>query len=284
MTKLILKKWWFWLIAFFVFVFVLGIFAPKSQVESPVLKSQVKEIKPPSSAAFPKQKYFEESIVADGKNNTFTLQHTYGDLAVRLNDEIQAVGVKGDKKADVIFLDVISGSEIASKKLQFKDTPPENSTIIVTGAVFDTKSSKPSKTPAPTSVSTQAPTPAPTQQNQTWQRIHYWEGSGEKELETITIGNRKLALKRSWTNGPEPVYDDPDDVSPVQAYGVFQCEMNQQYEECALINQAFIGVSDEFTYYIQEIPSEILVRDRPMLLKVSAEKQTNWTVEILELK
>lgn len=281
MTKPILKKWWLWLTIFLVFVLILG--ALSSEPE-PIVAAQVKEIKPPPTASFPKQKYLEETFVADGKIKTFALQNSYKDVTVSLNGEVQVLGVKQEKNIDVVFLDVTPDAQATSKKIQFAEVPPPQSVVTVTGAVFNTQAPKPTETPTPIPKSTQVPTSIPTQQTTTWQRIHYWEGSGEKELETITIGNRKLALKRLWTNGPEPIYDDPDDVSPAQSYGIYQCEMNQQYEECTLINHSFIGESDGFTYYIQEIPSEILVRDRPMLLKVSAEKKTNWSVEILELK
>src|SRR3990167_2022131 len=191
--KNFLKKWWFWLIVFFVLVFVLGSSAPK-QTETITPTSQIKEIKSPPSATFPKQKYFEESIVADGKSNTFILQNSYGDVTVRLNGEVQALGVQGDKYVNVIFLDVTSGSKAASKKLQFKKTPPNGSVVTVSGTVFNTE---PSKAPTTTSQPKPVPTQTQVQPSKTWQTVQGLSSSGNKDVGSVDTANGSWRLKWS---------------------------------------------------------------------------------------
>ncbi|HXK40682.1 MAG: hypothetical protein A3F15_01975 [Candidatus Wildermuthbacteria bacterium RIFCSPHIGHO2_12_FULL_40_12] len=282
MTKQILKKWWLWLTVFLVFVLILG--ALSSEPE-PIVAAQVKEIKPPPTASFPKQKYLEETFVADGKVKTFALQNSYKDVTVSLNGEVQVLGVKQEKNIDVVFLDVTPDAQATSKKIQFAEIPPPQSVVTVTGAVFNTEPLKATNTPIITPKSTATPVPT-AQQTQSWQTVNSWQGTGEKNLETILFSTRKLAFKISWTNAPEPVYDDdPDFVSPVQAYGIFQCEEDYPYESCGLIVQAFIGTDNpEFLYKLDDIPSAIITRDKALSLKVMAEKGTSWIVELKELK
>lgn len=287
-TKLILKKWWLWLIAFFIFILILG--ALSSEPE-PIVAAQVKEIKPPPTATFPKQKYLEETFVPDGKTKTFTLQNTYRDMTVSLNGEVQTLGTKGDKNVNVILLEIITADpEAMPPKLQFAEVPSANSTIVVTGAAVITESPKPTKSPTSTITFPPAPTLTPTltpaNQGQNWQTVNSWQGTGEQKLETVFFGTRKLAFRISWTNGPEPVYDDdPDFVSPIQSYGIFQCEEDYPYESCGLIVQAFIGTDNpENLYEIDWLPPDILIRDKALPLKVIAEKGTSWIVELKELK
>src|SRR3989338_6699864 len=270
--KNFLKKWWFWLIVFFVLVFVLGSSAPK-QTETLTPTSQIKEIKQPPSAACPKQKYFEESIVADGKSNTFILQNSYGDVTVRLNGEVQALGVQGDKYVNVIFLDVTSDSKAASKKLQFKQTPPESGIITVMGAVFHTQAPKPTEISTPIPKSTPTPTPTPTQQSQNWQTVNMWQGNGEKQLDQVFIGNRKLRIEISWS-GREGITSE--------LWGIWQCDGDPQYPSCSLMLPVpFWGIYS-YTYPLDELPAEIIIRDKPMFFKVNADRNTTWTLKLQE--
>src|SRR3990167_4460235 len=164
MTKQILKKWWLWLTVFLVFVLILG--ALSSEPE-PIVAAQVKEIKPPPTASFPKQKYLEETFVADGKVKTFALQNSYKDVTVSLNGEVQVLGVKQEKNIDVVFLDVTPDAQATSKKIQFAEIPPPQSVVTVTGAVFNTEPLKATNTPIITPKSTATPVPT-AQQTESW--------------------------------------------------------------------------------------------------------------------
>lgn len=117
-------------------------------------------------------------------------------------------------------------------------------------------------------------------QKTSWQKVSSWQGSGDKELESILIGTRKLAFKVSWNGGPEAVYDEGDE-SPAQSYGIYQCENSA----CSLIIQTFIGAEGSgFVYNLNEFPAGFIIKDRPTLFKVMADTRTQWSVELQEFK
>lgn len=274
MQKIWYKKWWFWLIVFFVLVFVLGNLAPKPQVEVPVLKPQIKEIKPPSSAAFPKQKYFEESVVADGKNNTFTLQNSYGDVTVRLNGAVQALGVQGNKNVNVIFLDVISGSKTASKKLQFNHTPSNGSIITITGTTFDIKPSiTQTATPQPKQIPIQTQAVQPTK---TWQTVQKLSGNGDKDFSPVDTTNGNWRIK--WSYGGATI-DYSDNLEQLKPFGIWVCQNADGIRDCSFESPSFYSTVDYSTTMIS------LDNYRgETTIQIKASPNTTWQAEIQQLK
>lgn len=245
---------------------------PRTEISAP--QSQVKEVRPPVSATFPKQKYFEESIIADGKSDTFTLQNSYGDVTVRLNGDVQALGVKGDKYVSVVFLDVISGSKTASKKLQFNKTPPNGSIITVTGTIFNVKPSiTQTAIPQPKQVPTQTQAAQPTK---TWQTVQKLSGSGDKDFSPVDTTNGNWRIKWSYSGA---TIDYSDNLEQPEPFGIWVCLNADGISDCGFVSPSFYSTVD----YSVTMISLNNYRGKTTI-QIRAGSNTTWTAEIQQLK
>lgn len=292
--KPIYKIWWFWIFVVFILIVIISagggdkketipevippIQEEITQPSQPEIKKKVeKEVSPKiekdsfvsireipvselTAPRYPQKTYYEEIHKGDGIRTIFKLKHSYTDITIRLNDDVQTIGDATDPTTEygkicgfptkifpkTLYCDV--AYDIKNASLKFFKAPSVGSIVRITGTPTDL-----------------------TQKSQTkeeWKTVKTYQGRGSQDLGLLVIPQKKFRLVMTWKNIPTDWWDE--------RWGIWECEITQEYESCALW---FPAPRVDTTDLIWENPKFSIPNPS---LKIKVENSVFWVIEVQE--